>query len=168
MNSGALQFELMSVEELIDARRRNLDYLAWLQSEMSTAANDTRDLDSMLTLRMEEKEQRKFERAGFKGEFKKVKRGSASVLSPVIAKAKLEAVDDVPRHVIADVFTTVVPEPVLKVDLRKFRKVAEYGAEAAAVVRAFISEPLEFEVLVIEEIKPMLNVTPDAAEAVTA
>jgi hypothetical protein len=161
-----LNLESLSIDELVDVLRGNQEYLDYLAIERAQTENDRREVKTMIELRMEEKGSRLFERAGYTGAYELVKSGSATLLSPAIAKVKLEELDDVPQHAIDDVFKTETPAPYVKGDLRKFRKLAAYSAEAAAIVATFISEPVTFEQLVIKEIPPAIkNVTPEAVTA---
>lgn len=161
---AAIMLEDLSVDELIDARRRNVDYVAWLKAERTNADKDLAEIDTMIHLRMEEKGATQFERAGFRGVYGIVKSGTASMFSAEIAMKKLAALPEVPKHALDDAFDIIPPpvEPTIKGKLREFRKLAAYSAEAAKIVASFIQEKIETTKLQIEEIAPMLNVTPKA------
>ena len=155
-----ISLEDLSLEELLDVRRGNQEYVAWLKAERTTADKDLGEIDTMITLRMEQTGARKFEHAGFRGGYVTRKSGSAKMLSPEIAREKLASLPEVPANALDETFEIVTPDPFVKGDLRKFRKLADYSAAAAAIVKAFIAEPTTMEVLEIEEIRPMIDVTP--------
>jgi len=156
LGAGQISLEDLSLEELLDVRRGNQEYVAWLKSERTTTDEALGNIDTMITLRMEQTGARKFEHAGFHGSYVKQKSGAASMLSPEVARKRLLALPEVPKRVIEAAFEESM---VVKGKLREFRKISDYSAEAAAIVKAFISEPLEREVLVIEEVRPILNIT---------
>jgi hypothetical protein len=81
------------------------------------------------------------------------------MMSPAIALEKIKALPEVPKSAIDEAFEEVTPEKFIKGKLGPFRKLAAYSTAAAAVVKAFISEADKAEVLVIEEIRPMIDVT---------
>jgi len=149
----------LSLEELIDERVNITAYIDRVRPELMRANKALTDVDTMIALRMEETKARKFERGGFRGAFVTQKRGSASVVTPDALRKELEAIPDVPRHALDEALQIITPPPTVKPDLRKVRKLADYGDAAAKVVKAHITEAIEFEALVIEEIRPMVNVT---------
>jgi hypothetical protein len=160
LGASKVSLEDLSLEEILDVRRGNQEYVAWLKAERAEADRDLGEIDTMITLRMEQTGARKFEHAGFRGGYVTQKSGSAKMLSPEIARDRLKALPEVPAHAIAEVFEDVTPPSFVKGDLRKFRKLADYSAESAAVVKSFIAEPVSIEVLQIEEYRPMITVNP--------
>lgn len=155
-----LVLEDLTLEEAIDALSNVRGYIASLAPELARAQKDEIDLTTQIALLMEQKGQRKFERGGWRGGYKNVKRGSASVSEPAALRAELLQIEDVPRKDIEEALPIVEVAPVVKPDLRKVRKLAEYGNAVAHVVTAHVVEALEYEVLVIEPIVGEINVTP--------
>ena len=159
-----ISIEDLSLEELLDVRRGNQEYVAWLKSERTTADKDLGEIDTMIALRMEQTGAKKFEHAGFRGGYVEKKSGSAKMLSPDIALAALRELPEVPEAAIDAAFEVVRPDPFVKGDLRKFRKLADYSTAAANVVKSFIAESVVLTVLEIEEMRPMIDVTPKAVD----
>lgn len=148
----------MTLEELVDAHAEVVAYIDRVSPELQKAAKARTDIDTMIALRLEESGARRFERAGWRGFYKKVKRGAASVFEPGRLRAALLGRDDIPEHVVEAALPIVKIEPVVKPDLRAVRKCAEYGDAVAAIVRNHIVEAQEYEMLVIEPLPPV-NVT---------
>lgn len=152
----------MTLEELLDARSDVLTFLNENRPKIAAAAKAQIDLETMIALRMEETGSRKFERGGFRGAFKMVKRGSASVHEADALRAQLSKIEDIPAKALDEALPYVTPPPFVKPDLRKVRKLCDYGNAGAKIIIAHINEPLEYETLVIEAIPPeMIDVTPE-------
>ena len=64
-----------------------------------------------------------------------------------------------PEKEIDAALPVVTAPPIVKPDLRKVRKLAEFGNAAAHVITAHINEPQAFEMLVIEPVIEEKNVT---------
>lgn len=164
---SGLSYSDLTLEEALDARSNAIAYLKANEPKIVEAYKAIRDLDTMITLRLEEKGARKFERGGYRGSFKTVKRGSAFVYEPAALRAQLLRLSAeehaLPLEEVDAALPEITPPPVIKPDLRKVRKLAAWGTDVAKFVTAHISEPDEYEVLVIDEIPPSeLNVTPAA------
>lgn len=154
----------LSLEEAIDELANVEAYIERMSPQLAKAIKARADYRSQIAFRMQENGARKFERGGWRGWFEKKKQGSASVYEPTALRAQLEQIDDVPKAALNDALPWVTADPIVKPDLRKVRKLADWGSQAARLVAAHISEPLEFEVLVIEQVAPeMLDVTGTAA-----
>src|SRR5579875_1907518 len=100
-----ISLEDLSLEEILDIRRNNRDFVAALSKKLDEAAKDLTEIDTMIKLRMEETGARKFEHAGFRGEYKMIKRGSATIVSAPIARQKLLEIPAVPAHAVDETFT---------------------------------------------------------------
>ncbi len=159
LGAGKISLEDLSIEELLDVRRGNQEYVAWLKSERATADKDLGEIDTMIMLRMEQTGSKKFEHAGFRGGYVTQKAGSATVLDPAGLRHRLEAMPEVPKAEIDRALPVVVVEPTVKAYLRELRKLADYSAAAAEAIAAHIQEAFSHTSLVIEEIRPILNVT---------
>jgi hypothetical protein len=160
-NRATISLKDLSLEELLDTRRGNSEYSAWLKSERMQCDADLGAIDNAITLRLEQTGSTKFEHAGFKGGYVTQKSGSASVIDAAALRKRLEGMPDVPKAEIEKALPVIIPEPIVKPDLRKVRKLAEYGTAPAEAVAAHIQEAFSRTSLVIEEIRPMLNVTPE-------
>ena len=159
LGAGKISLEDLSLEELLDVRRGNQEYSAWLKSERQTCDKDLGEIDTMIALVMETTGAKKFEHAGFRGAYVTSKVGSASVLDPAILRQRLEGMPEVPRDDIEKALPVVVVESV-KAYLRDLRKIGDYSSEAARAIAAHIQEPVQQTRLVIEELRPMIDVTP--------
>ena len=159
LGAGKISLEDLSLEEILDVRRGNQEYSAWLKSERQQCDKDLGEIDTMIELRMEQNGAKKFEHAGFRGAYVTQKTGSATVLDPAILRQRLEGMPEVPRNDIEKALPVIVVESV-KAYLRELRKIGDYSAEAQAAITAHIQEPFTRTVLVIEELRPMIDVTP--------
>src|ERR1039458_4961033 len=93
---GKISLEDLSLEEILDVRRGNAEYREWLKSERMQADKDLDEIDTMITLRMEETGAKKFEHAGFRGAYVTSKTGSATVIDPAALRARLLQMPEVP------------------------------------------------------------------------
>lgn len=152
----------LSLEEAVDELSNVEAYLLRMSPDIQRAQKARIDLRTMIALRMEEQGARKFERAGWRGFYVKKKSGAPSVYEAAALRAELLQVVAIPLAAIEEALPIVTVEPVVKPDLRKVRKLAEYGNDSAKIIRAHINEPTEYELLQIEPI--MIDVTPNTVE----
>lgn len=155
--------EDLSLEEALDNIAQIDAFLKARQPEVDAARKAQSELRTLIKLRMEEREQKKFERGGWRCFFGEVKQGSASLNMPDVLRTFLISTGDVPQSAIDDAFEEVTPPPIVKGDLRKVRKLADYGKTVASAIAAHILEARKVEVLIIEPVQPSeINVTPVA------
>jgi len=161
LGAGKISLEDLSLEELLDVRRGNQEYSAWLRSERQTCDRDLGEIDTAITLQMELTGAKKFEHAGFRGAYVTSKTGSATVIDPAALRARLLQMPEVPLDQIDKALPIVVVEPVVKAYLRDLRKVGDYSSNAATAIASHIQEPFTQTKLVIEEYRPQIDVTPE-------
>lgn len=155
---AALALEDLTIEEALDGRESALDFIARKQPEIDEARKALADYETIIQLRMEQAGAKKFERGDWRGVFKRVKSGAAKAFEDALCRTEISNAGLVPQSEIDDAFKVVIAEPTVKADLRKLRKLAEYGESVAAIIRAHIIEPYEREVFILERIPR--NVTP--------
>lgn len=150
--------EDLSLEEALDERENVLAFLDQVMPNVQKAQKALADYECVIQLRMEQRQAKKFEHGEWRGEFKMVKSGSASVFQPDVLRAAIEKIGLVPAKELEDALQVIVPPPIVKADLRKLRKLVDYGAEVGKQIRFHIVEPREREVFTLERIPR--NVTP--------
>ena len=158
----AKSLEDLSLEEALDEIEAVQAYLDRIQPEWNKAIAARNDLETLVKLRMEERGAKRFEQGEWRGLFSMKKSGSASVFEPATLRMEIERTGLVPADQIDDALPVVIPEPIVKADLRRTRKLAEFGSKVAALLKAHSVEPVEREVFVLERIPK--NVTPAAGE----
>ena len=130
-----------------------------VRAELEQIMRDRTDLRTQIGLLMEQQGAKRFEAFGWRARFEYKKTGSASVYEPAALRAQLLAQGIVPEKEIDAALPVVTAPPIVKPDLRKVRKLAEFGNAAAHVITAHINEPQAFEMLVIEPVIEEKNVT---------
>lgn len=160
-SSEAPAIEDLTLEEALDNIAQIDAFLKANQPKIDEARAAQNELRTLIKLRMEEREAKKFERGGWRCFFGEVKQGSASLNMPDVLRTFLISTGEVPQSAIDDAFQIVVPPPVVKGDLRKVRKLADYGKNVASAIAAHVLEARKVEVLIIEPVEPTeINVTP--------
>lgn len=161
-NNPPPSYEDLTLEEALDELDNVEAFLAKSQPAIERAYQVRTDLRTMIQLRMQERRATKYVHAGWRAEFRTVKQGSAAVTDAAALRARLEQIGDAPAAEI-EAALPVVTVVAVKPDLRKVRKLAEYGGDSAKEVTAHIVEARLAEVLVIERIA--VDVTPRAIES---
>jgi hypothetical protein len=154
----ALGYENMSMDEVLDELDNVNAYLRENTPKIAAAQKAQAELKTMIGLLLEKDEARRFDNGRKRVWFEKRKTGSATVTEPEKLRSFLMSTGVVPLKVVDEVLPLKQPPPFVKPDLRKLRKVAEYGAVAAKAIAAHILEPSAFDVLMIEDV--MIDVTP--------
>ena len=161
LGAGKISLEDLSLEEILDVLRGNQEYSAWLKAERMQCDKDLGEIDTMIGLRLEQTGSTKFEHAGFRGGYVTQKSGSASVIDAAALRKRLESMPEVPKAEIEKALPVVVVEPIVKPALRELRKLSAYSKAAGDAIAAHIQEAFTKTVLVIEEVRTMIDVTPD-------
>ena len=156
---AAMRYEDLTVDESLELLANIEARSAQLRNELDQVLRDRADVLTQITLLMEQQEATKFEGFGWRARIEWKKTGSASVHEAAALRAQLVALGVVPAKELDDALPIVTPEPIVKPDLRKVRKLAEYGNVAARVISAHIAEPIAMQRLVVEPVIEEKNVT---------
>jgi hypothetical protein len=155
--------EDLSLEEALDNLAVIDGFIKSKQPELDAARAAAQDLRTIIKLRMEERKATRFERGGWRSRFTMVKQGAASLNMPTELRAFLISTGEIPLKEIDDALPIVIAPPIVKGDLRKVRKLADYGGDCKKAVEAHIFEPRQVEQLIIEPVE--IDVTPKTEAA---
>lgn len=152
-------YESLTLDDALDELLVVTEFIERTQRKLNAAAEARVKLRAVIHDRMLLIEAREYDGARIACKFEVEATGSVKVRDPAALKAQIAATKKVPAKRLEEAFPVVTPDPVVTADLRKVRKLADFGSDVAALLKSGISEKTKYDVLVTTP--KMIDVTPD-------
>jgi hypothetical protein len=160
--AAAPTYETLSLDDALDELGAIDAYLAKTLPAVNAAHTERQKLLEVVGLRMAAQGARKYVGTRCVCRYETQRLGSAAIPMAAGLRAELLASAKIPAGEIDSALPLVTPPPICKPDLRRVRKLADYGDSIADIIGRHIVEARRIERLVVEPVE--LNVTPAQRE----